>query len=173
MACFGFALGQKVRFRDEAKRGHNSVIKLALLTLVLASVPILGQDCRNIAHIGGEVIRGGVSTPHSGPLRRAEIRLYAGTTLIATAVTNDQGGFTFPLIAPTTFALVEPALGTEFADLSWYGRLLSSYRIVVSGWGNAWVQVDPEADRPFLPQHPGWSIFLYGNGCVGVGVTVG
>jgi hypothetical protein len=139
----------------------------------LASVPILGQDCPNTAHIGGQIIRGGVSTPNNRPLRQAEIRLYAGSTLIATAVTNDQGGFMFPIIAPTTVALVEPALGTEFADLSWYGALLSSYRIVVAGWGNAWVQVGPEADRPFLPQHPGWSIFLYGNGCVGVGAIVG
>jgi hypothetical protein len=88
-------------------------------------------------------------------------------------VTDDQGGFTFPIVATTTVALVEPALDADFADLSWYSSLLSSYRIVVAGRGTAWVQVGPEADRPFLPQHPSWSIFLYGNGCVGIGGTVG
>lgn len=39
----------------------------------------------------------------------------------------------FPIIVP----LVEPAGGIGVADQSWYLSLLSFYRILVAGWGDA------------------------------------
>ena len=126
----------------------NTVLVAVLLigdTLIAAECP---DARRRSVEIGGDTISGLVSEARK-PIKSVSVRLYSGGKLVATDQTNNDGRFTIHDLSP------------------------GKYTLSVTGWGSTTVRINPERDRPFLPQHPAWTISLSDRGCVDFGMSIG
>jgi hypothetical protein len=114
------------------------------LLLVISSVAFASScpdlDLR-VAKIGGDVIRGGVVLKHKS-LKRVSVRLYFGGSLVWRGVTDSDGRF-------------------EVNQLR-HGK----YRLVVSGWGSADVELKPELDMAGFQQRPYYNLLLSDKECI-------
>src|SRR5271167_4411994 len=110
--------------------------------------PLTPAECpdarRRSVEIGGDTISGFVSKARK-PLKSVSVRLYSRGKVVGTDRTNNEGRFTIYHVSPGT------------------------YTLSVTRWGSTTVRINPELDRPFLPQHPAWGISLSDNGCVDFG----
>ena len=127
-------------------------MRWSAFTLILAtSLGFAASHCPDPrlrqAAIGGDTIRGGVLL-HKKPLKFSRVRLYSSSGKTAWIGTTDKNGtFTTSRMPP------------------------GDYRLEVSGWGIATVQLSPELDKGTGNQIPAWSLILIDNACVGTAMS--
>jgi hypothetical protein len=120
---------------------------LAFALILKASLCIAAPVCPDPnlrqAKIGGEAIIGNVLL-HRKAVKFARVRLYSASGEAAwVGRTDKNGAFVTRKLPP------------------------GDYRLEIDGWGSTSVQLDPNLDRGFGGQVPGWSLLLFDNGCVG------
>jgi len=125
--------------------------KLATLLLLVSCPLAFASSCPDAnlrrAKIGGDAIRGVVELKHK-PLRRVSVRLYSGDKLVWHGVTDRDGRF-------------------EISDLTHGG-----YRLLVSHWGSADVDLRSELDITGLHQRPTYSVLLSDEACIATMLVV-
>jgi hypothetical protein len=119
--------------------------KLATLMVFITTTFSLATACPDtnlrVAKIGGDVIRGAVELKHK-PLKLASVRLYSGDRLIWHGAADKRGRF-------------------EIDHLGF-----GEYRLVVSGWGSANVEIKSELSLTGLHQRPTYNLLLLDDQCI-------
>ena len=116
------------------------------LTLILVTSLGFASNCPDLklrqAVIRGDAIRG-VVTLHKKPLKSAHVRLHLSSGKTAWDGTTDENG---------RFATSNMPPG--------------EYRLYVSGWGSATIQLSPEPEKRTSGKIPIWGLILSDNTCV-------
>jgi hypothetical protein len=116
-----------------------------LILLCASSALAFGSTCPDVnlreAKIGGDAISGSVQLRHR-PLKKASVRLYLGKKLLWIGATDSNGRFEVDHLAH------------------------DNYRLVVSGWGSAEIELKPELDLTGLHQRPSYSLLLIDQECI-------
>ncbi len=122
-----------------------------VLLLALASSVTFASSCPDPrlreAFIGGNLIDGIVLLKHK-PLKVAAVELYSGDKLIWSGTTDRNGKFEIDNLAS------------------------GKYRLTVSHWGSANVELKHEFDALSNGQRPYYRLLLSDNSCVGVAEIV-
>jgi hypothetical protein len=119
--------------------------KLPALLVFMAAAFSSAAPCPDtnlrVAKIGEDVIGGTVERKHK-PLKVAFVRLYSGDKLIWHGTTDKKGRF----------------------EISHLG--VGEYRLDVSGWGSAKVEIKSELSLTGLHQRPTYSLLLVDDQCI-------
>jgi len=114
---------------------------MVFITTTLSLAASCPDSNSRVAKIGGDVIGGTVELKHK-PLKLASVRLYSGDKLIRHGATDNRGRF-------------------EIDHLGF-----GEYRLVVSGWGSANVEIKSELSLTGLHQRPTYSLLLLDDQCI-------